>query len=187
MGRKWGMPRFLWNSFWVLLLSRSEKSRDAEVSQDQYKDRKKTLCSTEIVCYTRSLILIFSWGFSECPVLPFWRGYRMLRFPKTLCVLAKLSYPPKGKFSHPHPFSSLPLFLPQFPAARPLFLPRFSFLFLAFPWHWAALQDIARSLKDMARSPFSLSSFLLFPLNLKLLFLSLLLSSFQGKYDEDYW
>ena len=39
--------------------------------QGQYKERKKTLCSTENVCYTRSLILIFSWAFSECPGLPF--------------------------------------------------------------------------------------------------------------------
>ena len=109
------------------------------VSQGQYKERKKTLCSTENVCYTRSLILIFSWDFSECPGLPFWRGYRMQRFPKNNNCHRVNSLILKRAISHILP--QLPFYLLFCFAARPFFFLIFSCFFLITSWHWAALHD----------------------------------------------
>ena len=53
-GENEGCPENYGCSFWVLLLSRSEKSRDAEVSQDQYKDKKRPYVARKL-CATQGL------------------------------------------------------------------------------------------------------------------------------------
>ena len=64
-----------------------------------------------------------------------------------------------------------------------LALPFFS---LAFPWLLGSTPGHCKYIKELARSPFLLFSFLLFSLNLQLLFSSLPFFSFQGKCPEDY-
>ena len=71
-------------SFWVLLLSRSEKSRDAEVSQDQYKDKKRPYVARKM-CATQGLKFLSNLGLSPAARFYPFDGFRgCVRFPKTV-------------------------------------------------------------------------------------------------------